>query len=155
MRSELFHPLMAHFPIVLFSLYPVAAGAILFLKDSYKEKTLFLSRCLVYAGLLTHFLSMYLGDMALERITDKVCKLQLVYEHEQQAKLILLFIVIVILIDVLEISKKLNQIKLLHMGKFLFSLISLWFVIQTGHTGATLVYDYGTAVEIPMSCRAN
>lgn len=153
MRSELFHPLISHFPIVLFTLFPVVLTASFFVKESYRTHLAFCARLFLYIGMLGQFLSMYLGDLALEKINTTLCRLQLAYDHEHNGRMILYIFIVVVAIDAAILSKKYSFNKALNYGKLLVSLVGLWFVIQTGHTGSQLVYDYGAAVQVPQSCR--
>lgn len=157
MRSEIIHPMVSHFPIVLFSLYPFILGASFLVKnhDKGRWQELFhsCSKLLLYLGLLFHFISMYLGDMALDQISHSLCKLQLVYDHEHYAKLVLLSFLAVVGLDVYENIKLNLTPKPVKYFKLLVSIVGFFYIIQTGHSGATMVYEYGAGVNIPATCK--
>jgi len=146
-RPELFHPLISHFPIGLLGCYPIA----LLLAFKWKEQMLATSRFLLYAGILGVFVSLYLGDMALERILPSLCDIPRAYRHEDQAYYLMYSSILLVLIDVGEIAQKVKA-QLAHYLKLLFAFVLVFFLYRSGHTGAELVYDYGAAVQSTQYC---
>ena len=147
MRNELFHPLVSHLPLVFLGLFPLVALFVLFLKEPIKGHLQFLKRVFLYGGLLGLFASIYLGDMALERVSSSVCSLTLVYQHEEQAYFMLYATLVLIALDVvLFVKKEIKELFIL-APQIIIGFLLLFFVYQTGHSGAELVYEYGTAVK--------
>jgi len=147
-RPELFHPLISHFPIGLLGSYPIA----LLLAFRWRTQMVATSRFLLYAGILGVFVSLYLGDMALEKILPSLCDIPRAYRHEDQAYYLMYTSILLVLIDVGEMAQKIKE-KLAHSLKFLFALVLVFFLYRSGHTGAELVYEDGAAVQNLKPCK--
>jgi len=157
MREELYHPMVAHFPIVFFVLALVFKTAELtcFKQKEISEKMNFFCRIVLFTGPFLFLLTMYLGDSALDLIKKDFCQLKLVYDHEEIAKMALPWI---ILANGFEASSKIEKIKKwknVLSGATLIALLLINFQMwKTAHTGAMLVYEHGAAVkQSVVNCR--
>ncbi|GAB4016860.1 MAG: hypothetical protein Fur0010_16950 [Bdellovibrio sp.] len=144
-RPELLHPLFSHFPIAFLGVYPL-----LFLASfKWKELALF-ARIALFAGVAGMFISIYLGDMALERLMSSICNLPLVYDHESKAYNLLYFSLLLGGIDLVIQFRKMLILKIIQTS---FSICILYFLFQTGHSGSDLVYENGVAVKVAKECQ--
>lgn len=147
MRNELYHPLISHLPLVFLGLFPIAALLGFLFKDELKSHMLFLKHLFLYGGIFGLFISLFLGDMALDEVSSTVCQLNKVYHHEEQAYFMLYSSLVLLALEVLIFMKKEIKEAFLVLPQILVGFVLLFFVYQTGHSGAELVYEYGTAVK--------
>ena len=145
LREELYHPVFSHFPIAFLSVVPFVGLGRLLLKEKNRQTAEFLFRTFLYSGLVTYLVVLYLGDLSLEIIKSTLPKLQAAYHHEDMAYYTIYLFMGVLGFDSLYLNMKdkhwLNYLALIA------SFAGLYFLIQTGHSGATLVYEYGAAVK--------
>lgn len=146
LRAELLHPAFIHFPIVFLFLLPIFKGLSLGVKQKQKEfRYLYLaSLCL---GLITYFISIYLGDIALDAVKEDVCQFQRVHQHEDMAYYCLFSFLGALVLELLIESKKIPLIKLLNCLCLLVLLIGNYLLIKTAHLGGQLVYDHGIGTK--------
>jgi uncharacterized membrane protein len=150
MRSELIHPMLAHFPLALLGVYPFVYTSQFFFKNPIKDRLEWGARGLLYLGIVLYMVTLYLGDMALEIVTPKLCQLSLAYDHETWGYYGLYSWGLVLVLDIsnlIGLEKKLSWIKFLPVGKAFFSFLALLTLYQAGHSGAGLVYEFGAAVK--------
>ncbi len=146
MREELYHPLLSHFPIALLTLAPfffffnATLGKKLSTQNKYALDMAF--KFSLWAGLLLFLIVLYLGDIALDAVKHDACSLFAISDHEDQAYYALWCFLLALPDEFLK-QKWGEKSKILTL--FLLSL-GLWFLFKTGHSGAELVYDYGTGV---------
>jgi uncharacterized membrane protein len=153
-RDELLHPMLAHFPIVMFTLAFVVKS--LEIVTSYKlkafsEKLSFVSKSLIFTAPLFYLLTIYLGDIATDAIKNEFCELSLISKHEELGYYALYFFIGALLFESLgEVFKKR---KLVCNFAVLISLIfSNYFIFKTAHSGAEMVYEKGAAVKVAPKC---
>lgn len=151
MREELYHPMLAHFPIVLLFLALILKSLeIAFIKNSHlSDRMNFFARIVLFSAPLLYLITMYLGDAAFEIIKKDFCHLKLIYDHEELSKLALVFIM---LATVLEALSKIESItKKMRTALSILTLVTLitvnGLVFKTAHSGAMLVYDHAAAVR--------
>lgn len=153
-REELYHPLFSHFPIVMFflALLTKVIGLSLHkLKKDFAKLFLSSSKLLIYTSPFVFLISIYLGDFALDQIKNEFCDLFQIYKHEEIAYYALYcFLVVLGLEAVSELKTKLKSI--LQIGVIIFLFIGNYFLFETAHSGATLVYDLGAAVKVAPKC---
>lgn len=158
MREELYHPLLAHFPIVLFVLALFFKGLeIIFYKHiDLSEKMNSFCRIVLFAAPFFYLVTMYLGDSALDIIKKDFCNLKSIYEHEEVAKTALFFIVPALILEGLSKIEALKKKWKLHLSLLILALLlmSNGFIFKAAHSGAMLVYENGAAVRgAQSSCR--
>lgn len=153
-REELLHPLFSHFPIVLFvlALLTKIIWVILrLLKNQHAPQFQYISKLIIYVAPFTYLISIYLGDFALDQIKSDFCDLHEVYKHEEVAYYALYcFLVVLALEAVSELKSKLKMI--LQAGTILFLILGNFYLFETAHLGAKLVYDMGAAVKVAPKC---
>lgn len=160
MREELYHPMLAHFPIVLFLMILILKILVLTLALSDRsgdlsQKLNWFARILLVIAPLIYLVTLYLGDSALEIIKNDFCDLKSIYAHEEMAKQSLIFIILSLILEgVGQIEKiKIKMEKPLMTLTVLILIAGNFLILKTAHSGAMLVYDKGAAVlSSPQAC---
>ncbi|GAA4646945.1 hypothetical protein GCM10023115_49070 [Pontixanthobacter gangjinensis] len=145
-RTEVFHPLSVHFPIVL-----------LLMASLFKLIGLWSSRItwdhggrfLLILGVIGVWLSIYTGNLADGIVSRQLCDPTVLKEHENFAYTTAWIFTIALLIDIL--TRYIDLIKTRITGIILVILMlagsaSLAYV---GHLGAELVYQQAAGVNVP------
>lgn len=149
-REELLHPIISHFPIaMLVSLSFIKLAHLIVIKKSenWAKNLKLLSTVLLGIGSFLLLPTLFLGEMATDIIKVNACNLTKIYAHEELAESCLYIFIAAIFIDVLGNIDQLKSKISLQILCFIFILIGNYYLFQTGHTGAELVYEYGTAVS--------
>lgn len=145
MRTELYHALFTHFPIVLMGLSPIwlLLDAIGKPKELEKTWTVFF-RVFFYGGLLTYMVNLFLGDEAYEIVKNTACSLSVLQKHDDLAHTALYIYLVGLFYEPLQVKLPKKP-----LGIFLFLVLCVgnYYLWQTGHTGAEAVYDLGTGVK--------
>lgn len=157
MREELYHPLVAHFPIVIFFIATIFKGMelITFSHHEWRERINFFGRFFLFAGPLFFLVTMYLGDTALDIVKKDFCDIGSLYAHEEAAKNALIFIIIATILESLSQVKLIKEkyFKPVVISTFLTLVIANIIIFKTAHSGAMIVYNQGAAVKTaPVSC---
>jgi hypothetical protein len=144
-RTELYHALFTHFPIVLLAISPLWLAFDAFGKNQAYKKTWTLAfRFFFYGGLLAFMINLFLGDEAYEIVKNSACSLALLQRHDDLAHTSLYFYLVGLLYEPL-------QMKLAKKWCFLicfpFLIAGTYYLVETGHSGAIAVYDHGTGVK--------
>jgi uncharacterized membrane protein len=148
-RTELWHPLVLHFPLVLL-LVATAAKLIAFLFRTY-EPVSFWQRAgsyLLYAGWLTAWLAIYTGDLADGIVSRKICDPTVLKEHEITAYYASYLFTGAVAADLSLrlLPKYLRPIRLLEL---VLLLAGAGYLGYAGHLGAQVVYQQGGGVRVP------
>lgn len=148
MRPELFHPMFVHFPIVGITVLWIFKGLGLyqfFIKknSNWISKDLLISRWILYPSIASYIISLYLGDVAFEAIKSQFSYLFKITHHEELAQKGLIFLVFVSLFEILMHLKSIEKYqKIFFVLQWLLLSIVFYYLFQTAHSGASLVYDY-------------
>jgi len=152
-RTELWHPMIVHFPIVL-----LLGAAVLRIVSKFfaEEKRTFLknaSRLSLYVGVVTAWIAIYTGSLADAIVVRDLCDPTVLEDHENAAYTLGIIFTIAALLDIPDLFSwdKLS---------FLNKPLKEWIVISlllagsvylgyTAHLGASLVYQQGAAVYQP------
>lgn len=137
------HPVIVHFPIALLSVVIFTELMSYFWqKEFFVKATLFL----LIVGCVTAVLSLYSGENAADAVNGWREVEGLLEQHEQNAKLSLLFYLIGLAIKLTLHFKKQSRHKL-RMAAIPFLLLGMLFLHQTGVLGGKLVYEKGVGVK--------
>ena len=82
-----------------------------------------------------------MGDLSLEIVKKDLPRLQEAFNHEDYSYYTLYIFLLVLLLDIF--SARVKNLKYLI---FVASIIGVYFLLRTGHSGADLVYNQGAAV---------
>jgi uncharacterized membrane protein len=147
LRSELYHPLLIHFPITLLVIPFYFYFSSFFSDKSFEliKKPLNWLQLSFFLGLGLYAFSLFTGDIALEVAQTRNHKLLPIYDHENYAYYGLYSFILFSILDHGLKIKKLYSKKTLILSFLVYSL-SLYFLIKTAHLGALLVYDHGIGI---------
>jgi uncharacterized membrane protein len=152
-RQELIHPLLAHFPVALIPVSFLFFG----LGNFFKKKSwgmFFHPAALVLLGmgLGAGVVSLLTGEVAEDVVNKIICDPTITKSHETFAQLTLATGSIAFLLNIflLRWGKAVPKaFKPLSVLATLFWLASVGLIMQTGHLGASLVYQQGAATYHP------
>lgn len=149
-RTEVWHPLSVHFPIVLLLVGTLAYLFSLLLKNQKQQMWDYFSRFLLVAGTVAAWIAIYTGGLADGIVSRKICDPTVLKSHETSAyTLSILFSIAVVLLFVQDFSfPKIARkfVQLLIVGLLL---TGSGYLFYTGHLGASVVYQQGGGVYHP------
>jgi uncharacterized membrane protein len=153
-REELLHPVISHFPIALLVLVMFTKLAHLIVMKKYTElaKNIdIISKFLLIVGSAMILPALFLGDMALDIVKNDLINITAAYRHEDLAHNTLIVFIIAIVLDTLISVKKFSfrQMYMIQVTLFLSIVLGNYFLFQTAHLGADLVYEQGAGVNRP------
>jgi uncharacterized membrane protein len=138
------HPVVVHFPIVLGTLLPFLALLLWWAikKDLLQQKVwgLVIVMALAYGG--SAIIAVELGERDEDKVEEIVSE-KVIEEHEEAGEMIPWIAGTLFLISIAGMVKKNSHA--LRLGLAMLSLIALIPLVNTGHTGGELVYQYGAA----------
>ncbi|TRO66762.1 DUF2231 domain-containing protein [Christiangramia sabulilitoris] len=147
-RTEVFHPLSVHFPIVL-----------LLLASLFKLISLWSSkmtwdhggRVLLFLGVIGVWISIYTGDLADGIVSRKLCDPTVLKEHENLAYTTAWIFSIALLIEIIISKIDLFKTRVISVLLVILMLSGSVIMAYVGHLGAELVYQQAAGVNIPSS----
>ncbi len=155
-RPELYHPISVHFPIVLVFLLVFLKIFLLATKDQ-RHREIFYPVFIggICLSLVFSMVSVYLGDMAYETIKTNVCSHQSVGVHDDYSKLFLIFSSLWLFSEILsfyfrEKVRRIIYLKLFTVLSILTMSFVTYYLFNTAHSGANLVYEEGLGVHSAM-----
>lgn len=157
-RTELWHPMTVHFPIVL--LLGAALLSVLwhFVSTDHTRFIKKVSRVFLYSGSILIWVTIYTGTLADSLVTRSLCDPTVLESHENAAFTLGYLFTAASLIDVIDYIPLdiLSKVKHLLKG-WLVTLLLVGgglYLMYTAHLGAHLVYQQGAAVYQPTeNCR--
>lgn len=149
-RTEVWHPLSVHFPIALLIFSSLSFMVSIFLKDSLKGTWHFMFKVLLIVGVVAAWIAIYTGDMAGGEVTRRICDPTILKDHEIQAyTFTILFTVALGVVFLGQLPFLLRFKKVVLWLILILLLAGNFFLIYTGHLGASLVYQQGAGVYQP------
>lgn len=156
-RTELWHPMVVHFPIVLL-LIAVVLRVVMYFVGSEKAKLLKkMSRWSLYGGTIALWIAIYTGIQAGRIVTDKLCDPGVLHDHRNAAYILgYLFsftsVVDAISFNAFDSSERFKKYK--GWLVTLFLIVGSLYMVYTAHLGASLVYQQSAGVYQPKEqCR--
>ena len=145
-RTEVFHPLSVHFPIVL-----------LLLATLFKLISLWSSkitwdhggRVLLVLGVIGVWISIYTGNLADGIVSRQLCDPTVLKEHENFAYTTAWIFTIALLIELISNYVDLLKTKITSIILVLMLLSGSATLTYVGHLGAELVYQQAAGVNVP------
>ncbi|WP_018477427.1 DUF2231 domain-containing protein [Pontibacter roseus] len=151
-RTEVWHPLTVHFPVALLLFATLAKLVALLLNPTASVFWNRMGSCLLYAGCVGAWVSIYTGDLADGIVSRKLCDPTVLKDHEIAAfNMAYLFSAA----TVLDLAMLLNvlrvQTRLFGLVLALLMVTGSGFLVYTGHLGASVVYEQAGGVNVPSS----
>ena len=152
-RTELWHPMLVHFPIVLLLGAAVLRSLTPLLSENNASFFKRASRLCLVIGVITAWITVYTGSLADSIVVRELCDPTVLERHENGGYTIAVLFSIAAVLD-------LGVIRFLPEQKQLVKKFTEWTVIvlllagsgyvaYTAHLGASLVYQQGAAVHVP------
>jgi len=152
-RTELWHPMLVHFPIVLLLGAAVLRSLTPLLSENNASFFNRASRLCLVIGVITAWITVYTGSLADSIVVRELCDPTVLERHENGGYTIAVLFSIAAVLD-------LGVIRFLPEQKQLVKKFTEWTVIvlllagsgyvaYTAHLGASLVYQQGAAVHVP------
>lgn len=147
-RTELFHPLIVHLPVVTLLIGSVA-GLLRFLTKGNNEFLGKLTFVMLVIGVISGWAGIYSGQLAYNVEVRKICDPKVLQNHQYWSYVSLIVYTVVLIIKML---KK-------YIAAFNAVIINVLIVIlliaggialgYAGHLGASVVYEQGAGVHKP------
>lgn len=145
-RTEVYHPLSVHFPIVL-----------LLLATLFKIIGLWSSkvtwdhggRVLLFLGVIGVWIAIYTGDLADGIVSRQLCDPTVLKEHENFAYTTAWIFTAALILEILTRLVELFKTRITSIILVLLMLVGSGTLAYVGHMGAELVYQQAAGVNIP------
>ncbi|SDG61496.1 DUF2231 domain-containing protein [Psychroflexus sediminis] len=146
-RTEIWHPLVVHFPIALLLVASLFKVLNLFLKGQTWKGG---GSVLLLLGIFGVWIAIYTGNLADGIVSRTLCDPTVLEAHENSAYTLAWLFTAAFLLDAASAFKRSkNYVKWLKLIVVILMLIGSGFMVYTGHLGAKLVYQQGAGVYMP------
>jgi len=146
LRTEVYHPLTVHFPIVLLLIATAFKVIALFVK---REVWQLGGRILLAAGVIAAWAAIYTGDLADGIVSRQICDPTVLYSHEQFAYTVAWLFTAAAFVEGLSLTVRKLGGKWVSISIVLLMLAGSGFLTYVGHLGAKLVYQQAAGVYVP------
>ncbi len=149
-RTEVWHALSIHLPIVLLSLASIAFCIGLVFKN--KSGSQFIAQFTFLAlgiGVLSAWLSIYLGEEAYNVVVRTLCDPNVLQDHQWWGYFSVYFYSAATLLFILSHFNFILRSKLLRVLLAVLLLTGFGGLIYSGHLGASVVYQQGGGTYVP------
>ncbi len=138
------HPVVVHFPIVLGILLPLAALTIWWAikKGHLHLKTWVLITALALGYGISSYIAVEMGEEDEEKVEEVVSE-KVIEEHEEAGELIFWISSGLFLFSLAGLARKVLHV--VRLGIAILALAAVIPLVDAGHTGGKLVYQYGAA----------
>jgi len=138
------HPVVVHFPIVLGSLLPFLALMLWWAikREFLQQKVWVLVTVMALAYGASAIVAVELGEKDEDKVEEIVSE-RVIEEHEEAGEMIPWVAGSLFLVSLAGLVRKNSHS--LRLGLAVLSLVALIPLVETGHTGGELVYQYGAA----------
>lgn len=145
-RTEVYHPLSVHFPIVLLLMATLFKLIGLWSSKLTWEPG---GRLLLILGVMGAWVAIYTGDMADGIVSRQLCDPTVLKDHENLATITAWIFSAALLLDLLiKYLEKLKN-KIFYIILVLLMLAGSGTLTYVGHLGAQLVYQQAAGVNVP------
>lgn len=153
-RTELWHPMVVHFPIVLLLGAAVLRIISLFFEEEKQRFLINAGRLSLYVGVATAWMAVYTGTLADAIVVRELCDPTVLESHENSAYTLGYIFTSAAVLDIISIliSRKYPGLikKTFSEGIIIVLLIAGTASLgYTAHLGASLVYQQGAGVYQP------
>lgn len=146
-RTEIWHPLVVHFPIALLIIASLFKILTLFLKEQTWKQG---GSVLLLLGTLGVWLAIYTGNLADGIVSRTLCDPTVLKAHENSAYALAWLFTAAFLLDAAHLFKLFkSDAKWLKLSVIILMLTGSGFLVYAGHLGAQLVYQQGAGVYMP------
>ena len=152
-RTELWHPMVVHFPIVLLLGAAVLRIGAQFFTDEKRAFFKNSSRLSLYVGVVTAWVAIYTGSLADSIVVRELCDPTVLEDHENASFTLGYIFSIAALLDIVDFISwdKLSFLKHRFREWVIIGLLAAGSIYlgYTAHLGASLVYQQGAGVYEP------
>lgn len=145
MRTELFHPILVHFPLALLLVGSILRLAHFFLR---KKLSLYIAWSFLVIGVCFSWLAIMTGEIAEDIVRSTLCKPIILDYHMNLAYFAASFYTTAVFIDCGRfLIKRLQNSQILLWIMSLLYISATAILIIVGFLGGSLVFDQGAAVK--------
>lgn len=150
-RTAVWHPLSVHFPIVLLLFATLARLVVLFLSENHKSTWRYMSRLMLYTGVLAAWVGVYTGNLADGAVSRTLCDPTVLKSHENAAYILSWLFSVAALLDLFAFLPPAYR----RYGPWrealilVLLLVGSGYLVYAGHLGASVVYQQGGGVYHP------
>lgn len=149
-RTELWHALSVHFPIVLLLFATLVAVVELFIKNDTQRLFLnYTKSWLLGLGILSSWVVIYTGSLAYNVEVRKLCDPGVLQDHQYWGYVTAIIYTAVGFVETLFYLKVLTKTKILQIALVIILFTGSSTLFYVGHLGASLVYQQGAATYQP------
>jgi len=145
-RTEVFHALSVHFPIVLLLFATFFKFISFFFKKQFFADS---AALMLILGTIGAWISIYTGDLADGVVARQLCDPTILKDHENMAWISAWLFTAATGIEVLSRLKNIIQLPFSKIIQLLIMITGTIVLFYAGHLGATLVYQQGAGVYMP------
>lgn len=145
-RTEVYHPLSVHFPIVL-----LLMATLFKLIGLWSSKITWDhgGRLLLILGVIGVWIAIYTGNLADGIVSRELCDPTLLKDHENLAYITAWIFTAALFVEILTYYIELFRTRLVSLIIVLALLAGSGFLSYVGHLGAELVYQQAAGVNVP------
>mgnify|MGYP001339101602 CR=1 FL=1 len=145
-RTETWHPLIVHFPIVLLLVASIFKIIFLFNKRDVWDLG---GSYLLYTGVISAWLAVYTGSLADAIVVRDLCDPIVLENHENMAYILSILFSIASVLDILWRFIPKLKILVMQITIVLVMISGTAVLTYVGHQGASLVYQQAAGVYVP------
>ena len=146
LRTEVWHPMTVHFPIVLLIVAALFKGIAVF----FRKQTFAISgSVLLYLGVVGAWLAIYTGTLADAVVSREICDPTVLSTHENNALLATWLFTGAMGVDVLYSLVRRYRTRVMQALLLIVLVIGSGVLAYVGHLGAQLVYQQAAGVYVP------
>lgn len=149
-RTEVFHALSVHFPIVLLLMATLINVVCLFIKSRGKIPWIWMASICLWVGTVAAWVSIFTGNAAESIVNREVCDPTMVKAHQTNAMVTGYIFLAATVIDIgIMWFRRLPLVNYIKAVVIILMFIGSGFLTYSGHLGAKLVYQQGAGVYVP------